>query len=94
MIKTVGELKKALEPYPDDMLVTVADWEDMYHFIECVEHPSDVDPCEGIELNTSEIMVFTKDYVEAVWDEMKWEILAAEEMQEQKNEGESECHVQ
>ena len=38
MIKNVGELKKALEPYPDDMMITVADWEDMYHFIDQVNH--------------------------------------------------------
>lgn len=88
MIKTVGELKKALEPYPDDMMVTVADWEDMYHFIDGVNHPADVNPDEGIEINTSEIMIFTKDYVETVWDEMKWEILAAEDMQKQKEESE------
>lgn len=87
MIKTVGELKKALEPYPDDMMITVADWEDMYHFIDQVNHPADVDPDEGIEVNKSELMIFTRDYVETVWDEMKWEILAAEEMQKQKEEG-------
>lgn len=90
MIKTVGELKKALEPYPDDMMVTVADWEDMYHFIDTVAHPADFDPEEGVEINTSEIMVFTKDYVETVWDEMKWEILAAEDMQKQKEGGDEE----
>ena len=32
-------------------------------------------------------MIFTRDYVETVWDEMKWEILAAEEMQKQKDGG-------
>ena len=53
--------------------------------LDCVAHPEDIDPEEGIEVNTSEIMVFTKDYVETVWDEMKWEILAAEEMQKQKD---------
>ena len=85
MIKTVGELRKALEPYPDDMLVTVADWEDQYHFIDNVNHPANVDPEDGIDINRSEIMIFTKDYVETLWDEMKWEILTAEEMQKQKD---------
>ena len=84
MIKTVGELKKILEQYPDDLMVTVADWEDQYRFIDNVCHPADVDPDEGIEIDTSMLMIFSKDYVETVWDEMKWEILSAEEMQKQK----------
>lgn len=86
MIKNVGELRKALEPYPDDMRITVADWEDEWRYINDVCHPADVDPDEGIEVDTSLLMVFTEDYVKTVNEEMYWEIVAAEEMQKQKEE--------
>ena len=90
MIKTVGDLKKILEKYPDDLLVTVADWEDQYRFIDSITYPEEIDPDEGIEVNTSMLMVFTKDYVETVNEEMYWEIVAAEEMQKQKDMEECE----
>ena len=64
--------------------VTVADWEDNYHIINSVSHPSWADPDEGIEHDTSELMIFTEDYIKTVNEELYWEILAAEEMQKQK----------
>ncbi len=90
MIKTVGELRKELEKYPDDMMLTVADWEDQWRYIESVAHPADVDPDEGIEIDTSMLMVFTADYIKTVNEEMYWEILAAEEMQKQKEAQEND----
>ena len=88
MITRVGELKKELDKYPDDMMVTVADWENEYNLIEDITHPADVDPDEGISIDESMLMIFTKDYVKTVNEEMYWEIVAAEEMQKQKNIGE------
>lgn len=90
MIKTVGELRKELEKYPDDMMLTVADWEDQWRYIDSVCHPADVDPVEGIEVDTSMLMVFTADYIKTVNEEMYWEILAAEEMQKQKEAQEND----
>ena len=90
MITTVGALKKELDKYPDDMMVTVADWENQYNLIEQVTHPADVDPEEGISIDESMLMIFTKEYIKTVNEEMYWEIVAAEEMQKQKDMEECE----